>query len=222
MIISPGRRYVFVHIPKTGGTALTLALENRAMKEDILIGDTPKARARRGRVKGLNAAGRLWKHSSLADIDGVLGPADLDQMFCFTLVRNPWDRAVSYYHWLRAQSFAHPAVGLAKAMGFSDFLGHPQTRTAFRLWPAAAYMRDKTGTERCQLFARLEHLDDDLAPLETHLGFRLTHLARANESERPRDWRAFYSDRDADIVAQDCAEDIARFGYAFNDAPFIG
>ena len=25
MIISPGRRYVFVHIPKTGGTALTLA-----------------------------------------------------------------------------------------------------------------------------------------------------------------------------------------------------
>jgi len=32
MIISPGRRFVFVHIPKTGGTALTLALEGRAMK----------------------------------------------------------------------------------------------------------------------------------------------------------------------------------------------
>ncbi len=59
MIISPRRRYVFVHIPKTGGTALSLALEARAMKEDILIGDTPKARARRGRVKGLKAAGRL-------------------------------------------------------------------------------------------------------------------------------------------------------------------
>ncbi|MBA4351550.1 MAG: Type II secretory pathway, pullulanase PulA, partial [Rhodobacter sp.] len=27
MILSRGRRYVFVHIPKTGGTALTLALE---------------------------------------------------------------------------------------------------------------------------------------------------------------------------------------------------
>ena len=43
-------RQVLLHIPKTGGTALALALEARAMKDDILIGDTPKARARRGRI----------------------------------------------------------------------------------------------------------------------------------------------------------------------------
>jgi len=218
MIISLGRHYVFVHIPKTGGTALTLALEARAMKDDLLIGDTPKARARRGRIKGLKAAGRLWKHSTLADIDGVLSPEDLAGMFCFTLVRNPWDRAVSYYHWLRGQSFAHPAVGLAKTLSFSDFLNHGQTRMAFRLWPATAYLRDKTGVDRCQLYARIEHLNQDLAPLEAHLGFRLTPLARANESSRPRDWRGFYTDADAALLAEDCAEDIARFGYRFDDA----
>jgi hypothetical protein len=217
MIISPGRRFVFVHIPKTGGTALTLALEGRAMKDDILIGDTPKARARRGRLKALKAAGRLWKHSTLADIDGVLSADDLARMFCFTLVRNPWDRAVSYYHWLRAQSFAHPAVGLAKATSFSGFLAHPQTRTAFRLWPAAAYLRDRSGTDRCQLYARVEHLDSDLVPLEAHLGFRLTLLPRANESARARDWRGYYTDAEAALIAEDCAEDIARFGYAFDD-----
>ena len=48
MILSRGRRFIFVHIPKTGGTALALSLEGRAMKDDILIGDTPKARARAG------------------------------------------------------------------------------------------------------------------------------------------------------------------------------
>ena len=49
MIVSRGRGYVFVHIPKTGGTAMALALEARAMPDDLLVGDTPKATRRRGR-----------------------------------------------------------------------------------------------------------------------------------------------------------------------------
>ncbi len=216
MILSRGRRYIFVHIPKTGGTALTLALEARAMKDDILIGDTPKARARKGRLAGVTSAGRLWKHSTLSDIRGLATPAEIASFFTFTMVRNPWDRLVSYYHWLRAQSFAHPAVGLAQRLDFSGFLNHPQTVAALRLWPYAAYMRDGSGAERANLFARLEHLDEDLAPLEAHLGFSLTPLARANASERVRDWRGFYSDADAGLVADISAQDIARFGYRFD------
>ena len=100
MIVSPGRRYVFVHIPKTGGTSMALALEARAMKDDILIGDTPKARQRRNRLEGLPARGRLRKHARLADLEGWIGPYGLDAMFVYTMVRNPWDRMVSYYHWL--------------------------------------------------------------------------------------------------------------------------
>ena len=216
MIISRGRRFIFVHIPKTGGTALSLALEARAQKDDILIGDTPKARARKARLQGVKSAGRLWKHSTLADVEGLVTKAEMADFFTVTLVRNPWDRMVSYYHWLRGQSFAHPAVGLARAKDFSGFLNHPQTRTSLQLWPYAAYMCDGSGTERCRLFARLEHMETDLAPFEAHLGFRLIPLARANASDRARDWRAFYSDADAALIADLCAHDIARFGYAFN------
>lgn len=216
MIISRGRRYVFVHIPKTGGTALTLALEARAMKDDILIGDTPKARARKGRLQDLPVKGRLWKHATLADIDGLVTAEELAAFFTVTLVRNPWDRVVSYYHWLRGQSFAHPAVGLAKTNDFSGFLNHPQTRTALRLWPAEAYMRDSAGVERASLYIRVEHLATDIAPFEVHLGFRLPPLARVNASERARDWRGYYSEADAALVAELCAPDIDRFAYRFD------
>ncbi|NBR91188.1 MAG: LysR family transcriptional regulator, partial [Rhodobacteraceae bacterium] len=72
MIISHGRRYIFVHIPKTGGTSLALALEARAMADDVLIGDTPKAIKRRRRLRGVESSGRLWKHSRLADIEGLV------------------------------------------------------------------------------------------------------------------------------------------------------
>ena len=62
---------------------------------------------------------------------------------------------------------------------------------------------------------RLEHLAEDLAPVEAQLGLRLGHVARANESDRDRDWRRYFSDADAALVADHCSEDIARFGYSF-------
>ena len=83
MIISPGRGYIFVHIPKTGGTAMALALEARAKKDDVMIGDTPKALKRRHRVNGSKAAGRVWKHATLSDIDGLYSVEDLAPLFAF-------------------------------------------------------------------------------------------------------------------------------------------
>lgn len=217
MILSRGRRYLFIHIPKTGGTSLALALEARAMKEDILLGDTPKARRRRHRVQGVAAAGRLWKHSTLADLEGLVTREELADLFCFTLVRNPWDRLVSYYHWLRAQSFDHPAVGRAKAQDFAAFLRAPETLESLRASPAAHYMRDGAGRERADCYIRLEHFAEDAAPLFAHLGFRLD-LPRVNRSERARDHRAYYDPALRDLVADTCAEDIARFGYRFEAA----
>ncbi|MGH1575618.1 sulfotransferase family 2 domain-containing protein [Planktotalea sp.] len=214
MIISSARNYVFVHIPKTGGTALTLALEGRAAKDDILIGDTPKAQKRKRRLANLTPSGRLWKHSTLADIDGIVSADELAEMFCFTLVRNPWDRVVSYYHWLREQGFDHPAVELAKTLEFEPFVRHVDTVTAFRNSPAAHYMTDAAGRERCDAYVRIECLRQDLKPLEAHLGFELT-VGRVNRSERADDYRSYYDDDLAEFVGALCADDIARFGYTF-------
>ncbi|WP_170666333.1 sulfotransferase family 2 domain-containing protein [Ruegeria profundi] len=215
MIISRGRRYVFVHMPKTGGTSLALALEQRAMKDDILLGDTPKALKRRRRAKELTARGRLHKHATLADIDGVLPEGELEAMFAFTLVRNPWDRMVSYYHWLRSQSFAHEAVTLSQQLEFEPFVLHPNIRRSFQDHPARRYMTRADGVEQCQLFLRLEQFEQDAQPLFRHLEFEV-ELPHINPSERQADYRAYYSDRSAQSVAESCAEDIERFGYAFD------
>lgn len=216
MIISKGRGYIFVHIPKTGGTALTLALEARALKDDIFIGDTPKALARKARLVGVKTAGRLWKHSTLADIDGLIGAEELAGLFTVTLVRNPWDRLVSFYHFLKDKRFDHPMVRAARDHDFHGFLQDAVTCRLIASSPYPSYVTRPDGSETPCLFARIEHLVQDLAPFEAHLGFRLTPLAEVNRSARPRDWRPFYRPQDADLVARLCAPDIARFGYRFD------
>lgn len=216
MYLSRGRKFLFLHIPKTGGTALTLALEARALKDDIIVADTPKGRARAGRQKRLETAGRLWKHSTLADIDGLVTPADLADLTLLTLVRNPWDRLVSYYHWLRAQNFTHPAKDLSQRLDFSGFINHPLVGQSLLHWPAEAYFRDRSGKLHPAHYLRLEALAEDMEPFEQRLGFRLTPLARHNQSDRLQDWRSYYSDADAALIGRLCATDIARFGYRFD------
>ncbi|MFX0542565.1 sulfotransferase family 2 domain-containing protein [Roseovarius sp. S4756] len=213
MIISPGRNYIFVHIPKTGGTSLATALEMRAMRDDILIGDTPKARRRRGRLKGLGAAGRLWKHSRLDDISGVMPPEWMSQALVFTLVRNPWDRMVSYYHWLRLQRFDHPAVRTAQSHDFPTFLGVPDMQASIRSHPYGRYVRRGQG-ESAPLYIRLEAFETDAAPLWDHLGFR-QNLPHLNASPRARDYRHYYDDTTRRCVGSLCREDVERFGYRF-------
>jgi len=218
MIISPGRNYIFVHIPKTGGTSLALALEDRAMKDDMMLGDTPKAKRRRKRLKDADAAGRLWKHSTLADIEGLVERDAVAQMFNFTLVRNPWDRMVSYYHWLQKVSFDHQAATLAQQSSFAEFAESHEIQTSFRQFPYASYMRDGAGVECCTLYIRLEKFAEDAAPLFAHLGFDL-ELPRVNASDRAQSYRSYYTPSLRDLVADICAEDIQRFGYGFDSLP---
>lgn len=214
MILSPGRKYVFVHIPKTGGTSMALALEARARADDIMLGDTPKASRRRKRLRNVKTRGRLWKHSSLADIEGLLPDTQLRSLYAFTLVRNPWDRVVSLYHWLRNQGFEHPSVQLAKATDFSGFIADEATQFALRQSPVRAYMTHADGQEQCDTYIRLEHFEADAAPLFRHLGFSLT-LDRVNRSDRGAEYRPYYTDHTAEIIAEACADDIQRFGYRF-------
>ena len=148
-----------------------------------------------------------------ANVNVNFSSQQIEGYFTFTLVRNPWDRVVSYYHWLQTQSFDHPAVRLAQATSFTQFINHPHTQASLGSAPASYYMTDIRGQERCTAYIRLEHLHRDAQPLWEHLGFQLD-LQHANRSNRV-DYHRYYTAQDTDLIARVCAADIARFGYSY-------
>jgi len=194
---------------------MALALEGRAMKDDILIGDTPKSVKRRPRLKKMTAEGRLWKHSTLRDVYGLVSQTQIETYFVFCMVRNPWDRIVSHYHWLKEQRFDHPSVSLSKSHGFSNYLNHPLTQNTMKSNPYKSYVQDRAGHDMCSLYIRLEHFGEDVKPLENHLGFSLGKLPLENTSLRDMDYRSYYSAEDADLVGRMCSVDARQFGYRF-------
>ncbi len=203
-----------MHIPKTGGTSLATALEDRAMRDDILIGDTPKAKRRKGRLEGVKSRGRLWKHAGLGDIEGLVSTDELAGMFAFTLVRNPWDRMVSYYHWLLEQHFDHDAVRLAKSLSFNAFVQDETIGQSFAAAPASSYMTTAAGVEHCAAYIRLEAFEQDAVPLFEHLGFSFS-LPVLNQSSRAANYRPYYDQVSKEAVAAYCAADIDCFAYRF-------
>ncbi|MEL6700906.1 MAG: Type II secretory pathway, pullulanase PulA, partial [Pseudomonadota bacterium] len=91
----------------------------------------------------------------------------------------------------------------------------PDTCRTIQANPYESYVTDAAGQMRCDLFIRLEHLATDMVPLCAHLGFE-PELPHANRSARAASYRDSYSESDANLVAELCAADIARFDYRFD------
>ena len=212
MIISPSRQFVFVHLPKTGGTALSLAYEERARGDDLLFGDTPKAKRRQtGFNKGRAPGEKLSKHSTLSQALAQVPAIKSERWTVAAIVRNPWDRMLSFYAWGRDQSFEHPMIKAAKTLEFAEFLRDPRVTRPFNAMPTPAYLAPTTAP-RC---LRQETLDADWAALCTDLGFEAPPLSRTNTLERPLKWREQYTPETAALIPPLFPFETDALGYSF-------
>lgn len=202
-MISHRHKFIYIHVPKTAGNSLQVALAPFS-DDDVSL------RPSMGHVKdedgnqGLTVSnGKLGftspehKHATLQQYRDVLGRSTSDY-FVFTSIRNPWDRVVS------ATAFRFGELGIGAKMR-AEQMHLPA--------PIISYL-SIDGIPAFNATIRFENLAEDFAAICRVLGIESSPLTHRNRSNRGP-YQEHYTDETRALVAEHYAEDIRCFGYQF-------
>lgn len=199
-MISVQKRFLFVHIPRTGGNSMQSILKDYS--EDEIV----RSRERQDGVERFGLKSfypGLKKHSTLAEYRIALGEGEFGTLYKFSCARNPWDRMISYYF----GTGSHPLAWDREA--FAELIN---------TIPSAAdyvHLGDEADPfANLNRILRFENLGEDFRALCGELRIPPTPLPAYNRSSRD-DYKKYYDTELREMVAARCAPEIARFGYTF-------
>jgi hypothetical protein len=227
MIISNSRKFIFVHINKTAGTSITEALAPHLAWNDLVLGSTPIGLALN---QPFHERFGLSKHSTARGIRAVVGERVWSEYRSFAVVRDPVDRALSLYGYLkmlqagrselrkRLRSLLGARGGpdwlalraLKETGSFSEFIRHPELRHDPGFVHQSRFLSDETGALIVDRLLRFETLAEDFAALGRELGIPEAALGHQNRSQGgARGREAAVSERDVAFLKDYFAEDYA-------------
>lgn len=209
-MICQQNKYIFIHIPKTAGTSIELALQ--VNKSDLGWVDKYK----------------LWKqHRTIGQIKKFYIP-DIEGYYKFSFVRNPWDRAVSdwkYFTYQECISFEGYRVEL-KSQTLKDYLlctggyekyNHlhsPSGRGDH--WALQYNFINIDGIDCMDFIGKFENLQEDFNKVCDKIGIPRQQLQHVNKTNH-KHYTEYYDDETRAIVAEKYAKDIEYFGYKFGE-----
>jgi hypothetical protein len=198
MIISDRHRFVFVHVPKSAGTSIRAALAPFA--------------------DGGSAGSPDTTHETLPALLALHPP--LATHVKFAVVRNPWERLVSFFFHAR-QRLASTFPQFQAIDGLEAMLRLIDRDVAWlcamhAVRPQCDYICGEDGMRLTDFVGRHEHLDADFACACRHIGISAA-LRRMNLSGHDH-YAGYYNGWCRDFVAARYGRDIGGFGYAFGGA----
>lgn len=181
-------KFIFIHINKTGGSSIEHALQ------------IP------------------FEHKTAQEKIIELDRTRWDARFTFTVVRNPWDKVVSHFHYRVQTNQIRPA---SDKIDFTEWVRlaygeqDPRYYDAHRLFmPQLDWITDQNGNILVDEVYRFENLSNDFSEICSKLA-RNAELPHFKASKRRRSYRDYYNEIAVDIVADWFRKDIEQFGYQF-------
>jgi len=185
---------IFVHIPKTAGTS---------------IGEA---------IFGTGNTGH-WKAKDYQ----WLNPQLFKKSFKFCIVRNPWERALSAYHYLKnggntTSDRYWKEENLGGINSFDEFIKEKLNQDSIYKWghfiPQTDFILLEDESNQMDYVGRYENLDKDFKEICEKLDIK-RELPHQNKSKKPKDYRSSYTENSKRIIEELYKDDITLLGYKF-------
>ena len=189
------KEVIFIHIPKTAGISL---------------------------YKGLFGC-ESFGHKTIRYYKKHLNKRQFRKCFKFTVVRNPYDRLLSAYNYLKkggrgVQSDLEYKSYLEEVKSFEDFvinwLGKDEIMIIEHFFSQSYFLKDQHDKIELDFIAGFEKLDEDFEALSNKLkvSSKLPNL-NASEISLKKDFMSKYNPDMINIVNNIYREDFENFGY---------
>ena len=208
MKLSHSHKFLFIAIPKTGTTSVGNILANFSSKV--------------GRYKGDQHVTYSFLKESLKT------KLDFDEYFKFSVVRNPWDRLVSVFHFLNINNESTELVAprtrnrlfnrhIKKYKGnFKDFVRGVDIDQILHTREQYSFVCNDKYDIELNFICKLENLQEDFDTICDKIKIPPQQLPHKNKSKH-KHYSEYYDEETKSIVAEKYAKDIEYFGYKFGE-----
>jgi len=190
-----GKKFIFIHVPKTGGTTIQSVLKKRYPNSKRLF-------QRGGGHPNIN--------------DYIKEGYNIDDYFKFAFVRNPWDRLLSNYHF-RIQILKSEETA---SVSFRDWVINSKTREGHSFLDTGEMYKTQCSyitfnkNKMVDFIGRYENLQEHWGYISNLLQIKQKVLPHKNKTLHSP-YRNYYDEDTVDIVGEYFKEDVENFNYKF-------
>lgn len=224
-MISHKYKCIFIHIPKCAGTSIEEVLGH--FEPPVKRGDQDHRSVRMIQKPILSSYKPFLKNNTTSLLQRLnynrkeysnpnnkltLTKEQYNLYYKFTIVRNPWARAYSWYKNVINDEYKQKELNVSSEITFKNYLKLAAGKRHLR--PQTYWLKDYSGKIPLDFIGRFESLNEDFEIVREKLNLpqlKLPHNLKGNT----KDYRNYYDEECKKIIEEVYKEEIDIFNYRF-------